>query len=194
MTLDDPIQRFEALQKRARAAGEAQRATAMTLSTCSPDGHPSARMVLLKDADSRGFAFYTNFGSRKAMQLDENPNAALTFYWPTIDAQVRVEGAVRRVADAEADAYFATRVRQSQLGAWASRQSEPLTGRRTLITRYLQEKARRRGRAIPRPPFWGGYCLAPTRIEFWLSRLGRLHDRVLYTADDEGWRRGLLYP
>lgn len=194
MTLDDPIQRFQALQEQARAAGAAQHATAMTLSTCSPDGHPSGRMVLLKDVDSRGFVFYTNFGSRKAMQLDGNPNAALTFYWPTIDVQVRVEGAVTRVADAEADAYFATRVRQSQLGAWASRQSEPLTGRRTLITRYLREKARRLGRPVPRPPFWGGYCLDPARIEFWLSRLGRLHDRIVYTAEAEGWRRGLLFP
>lgn len=191
---EDPITRFRALLERARKAGEAQRGTAMTLATCSADGRPTARMVLLKAVDDSGFVFYTNFESRKAVQLGANPHAALTFYWPSLKVQVRVEGPVARVEDTEADAYFATRERQSQLGAWASKQSEPLPSRSELIGRYLHEKAKRLGRPIPRPPFWGGYRLAPERIEFWISRLGRLHDRIVYRRQGDGWTHGLLYP
>ncbi len=191
---EDPIARFRALLERARKAGEAQRGTAMMLATCSAEGRPTARMVLLKVVDDSGFVFYTNFESRKGVQLGANPHAALTFYWPSLNVQVRVEGPVARVEDTEADAYFATRERQSQLGAWASKQSEPLPSRRELIGRYLQEKAKRLGRPIPRPPFWGGYRLAPERIEFWISRLGRLHDRIVYRRQDDGWTHGLLYP
>jgi len=195
MSAADPIERFERLFAKAQAAGEAQHATAMTLATTGADGRPSARMVLLKGVDERGFAFYTNYGSRKAAKLEENAHAALVFYWPTLDAQIRGEGPVTRTTDSEADEYFASRARQSQLGAWASLQSEPLPNRRELIGRYLQEKARRLGRAVPRPPHWGGYIVKPTRVEFWESRLGRLHDRFLYTRDDAGaWQREMLYP
>lgn len=195
MSTEDPIARFLRLQKRARDAGEAQWATAMTLATCSPEGRPSARMVLLKALDERGATFYTNYGSRKAAELDANPWAALTFYWPSIDVQVRFEGPVVRASDDEADAYFASRARQSQLGAWASEQSRPLQGRRELIGRYLRRKAEFLGREVPRPEFWGGYRLEPDRIEFWLSRLGRLHDRIEYQRDESGaWADRMLFP
>jgi len=195
MSVADPIERFEQLFAKAQAAGEAQYATAMTLATTDADGKPSARMVLLKGVDARGFAFYTNYESRKAAQLEANPHAALVFYWSKLDVQIRVEGAVTRASESEADEYFASRVRQSQLGAWASLQSQPLQNRRELIGRYLQEKARRLGRPVPRPPHWGGYIVNPTRVEFWESRLGRLHDRFLYTRDDAGtWQREMLFP
>lgn len=191
----DPIERFLRLQERARANAEPENATAMTLATAGPDGLPTARMVLLKKVDERGFAFYTNYESRKASQLESNPRAALVFHWPSLGAQVRVEGAVGRVSTEESDAYFASRVRQSQLGAWASRQSETLEGgRRELIGRYLKMKAKYLGRDIPRPPAWGGYRLDPTRIEFWIARLGRLHDRIVYERTDDGWTRRLLNP
>jgi pyridoxamine 5'-phosphate oxidase len=192
---DDPIARFEQLFARAQTAGEAQRATAMTLATVSSTGTPSARMVLLKSVGEHGFTFYTNYESRKAAQLDATPHAALVFYWSTIDTQIRVEGPVARASAEEADEYFASRPRQSQLGAWASSQSQPLASRRELIGRYLQEKAQRLGQKVPRPQHWGGYTVAPTRIEFWQTRLGRLHDRFLYTRSGDGdWERGLLYP
>ncbi len=195
MSVKDPIARFLELQRRAERNGEPQHATAMTLATATSDGQPSARMVLLKGADERGFAFYTNYASRKAVELEANPCAALVFYWPTLATQVRVEGSIIRVPEAEADAYFATRPRQSQLGAWASKQSAPLEGRRALVVRYLTEKARRLGQTIPRPEFWGGYLLRPERIEFWESRLGRLHDRTEYTrSGDDVWQREMLYP
>ncbi len=195
MSDEDPIARFLRLQKRAREAGEAQWATAMTLATCTPEGRPSARMVLLKTIDQGGATFYTNFGSRKAAELDANLWAALAFYWPSINVQIRLEGSITRVSDEEADTYFASRSRQSQLGAWASSQSRPLSGRRELIAGYLQKKAAYFGREIPRPPFWGGYRLHPDRIEFWLSRLGRLHDRILYTHVEKSvWTREMLFP
>jgi len=195
MSAHDPIERFQRLFVKAEAAGEPQHATAMTLATSGADGKPSARMVLLKGVDERGFAFYTNFESHKAAQLEQNAYAALVFYWPTLDVQIRVEGPVTRAPEDEADEYFATRARQSQLGARASLQSEPLRNRRELIVRYLQEKARRLGREVPRPPHWGGYIVSPARIEFWESRLGRLHDRFLYTRDEAGaWQREMLYP
>jgi len=195
MSNDDPIARFVRMRRRAREAGEAHGATAMTLATCSADGYPSARMVLLKAIDDRGAVFYTNFGSRKAAEIEENPRAALVFYWSRIDVQVRFEGSISRVAEVDADAYFATRPRQSQLGAWASHQSRTLPTRRELIGHYLRKKAEYLGNPVPRPPFWGGYRLAPQCIEFWLSRLGRLHDRVLYRRQPDGsWSHGLLYP
>jgi len=195
MSAHDPIERFQRLFVKAEAAGEPQHATAMTLATSGADGRPAARMVLLKGVDERGFAFYTNYKSHKAVQLEENAHAALVFYWPALDVQVRVEGPVTRAPDSEADEYFASRARQSQLGAWASLQSEPMRNRRELVGRYLQEKARRLGREVPRPPHWGGYIVSPARIEFWESRLGRLHDRFLYTRDEAGaWQREMLYP
>jgi len=191
----DPIDFFRELAKRAERAGEAEKGTAMALATATPDGVPSVRMVLLKTVDERGFVFYTNYTSRKASELEANPRAALDFFWPSLQVQVRVEGTVERVSDEESDAYFASRVRQSQLGAWASLQSQPLAGRGELIGRYLQEKARYIGRTIPRPPHWGGYLLRPNRIEFWISKIGRLHDRFLYERQEDGsWTRRMLYP
>jgi pyridoxamine 5'-phosphate oxidase len=191
----DPIEYFNDLQARAGRKGEAENGSACALATSTPDGRPSARMVLVKTADANGFVFYTNYTSRKAEELDANPHAALAFHWASMAVQVRVEGSVERATEAESDAYFASRARQSQLGAWASLQSQPMSGRRDLIGRYLQEKARRIGRTVPRPPHWGGYRLAPERIEFWVGKLGRLHDRYLYTLDDDGrWQRQMLYP
>ena len=195
MDNDNPTQRFHRLQTKARGAGEAQHATAMTLATSTASGQPSARMVLLKACDDEGFTFYTNYESRKAGELDANPRAALVFYWSSIDVQIRAEGVVRRAAESDADAYFASRPRQSQLGAWASLQSQPLRNRRELIGRYLQEKARRLGQRVPRPPHWGGYVVVADRVEFWESRLGRLHDRFLYTRNADGsWGRQMLFP
>ena len=195
MSADDPIARFLELQRLAERNGEPQRATAMTLATATPDGLPSARMVLLKGADQRGFVFYTNYGSRKAAELDANSGAALVFYWPTLAKQIRIEGTISRVSATEADEYFGTRPRHSQLGAWASRQSDILPGRRELIVAYLTEKMRWLGQRIPRPTFWGGYRLNPSRIEFWESRLGRLHDRTVFERTEDGsWRREMLYP
>lgn len=191
----DPVARFLHLQAQARANGEPERATAMTLATAGADGRPTARMVLLKRAGADGFVFFTNYESRKAEQIEANGRAALVFFWPTLGAQVRVEGTVSRVPDSESDAYFESRPRQSQLGAWASRQSQPLEGgRRELLERYLQLKARHLGRRVPRPAHWGGYRVDPDRIEFWLSRIGRLHDRILYEKDGDDWTQGMLYP
>lgn len=191
----DPIARFRELQEKARRNGEPQQGTAMALATADEDGMPSVRMVLLKGADEDGFVFYTNYRSHKAREIEANARAALVFYWASLDAQVRVRGPVSRVSEEESDAYFASRPRQSQLGAWASRQSEPLEGgRRRLLGRYLELKAKYLGREIPRPCWWGGYRVKPERIEFWLARLGRLHDRILYERDGDGWNRTLLYP
>ena len=150
-------------------------------------------MVLLKGVD-RGFVFYTNHGSRKCEQLRENPFAALCLHWPVAEQQVRVEGPVEALADAESDAYFATRTRGSQIGAWASRQSEELASRAQLEARVQEMEQRFEGRVVPRPPFWGGYRLVPERIEFWFGRDGRLHDRELYVRDGAGFRLTRLYP
>jgi pyridoxamine 5'-phosphate oxidase len=189
----DPIERFRATFDRARRS-EPHDATGVALATADRSAAPSLRMVLLKEVDARGFVFFTNYGSRKAEELEENPRSALCFYWPSLGEQVRVEGTVRRIGEAESDAYFATRQRGSQLGAWASRQSEPLESRRSLISRYLRLKARFLGRPVPRPEFWGGYRLVPDRIEFWNHRRFRLHDRRLYTRENGEWRMERLNP
>jgi pyridoxamine 5'-phosphate oxidase len=189
----DPIALFAQSFERAKRSGGAD-PTAVCLATADADGRPSARMVLLKAFDPRGFVFYTNFGSRKARELAANPRAALCFYWPAIDEQVRVEGRVERVADEEADAYFASRDRASQLGAWASRQSEALSSRSRLLGRFLKLQARHPIGAVPRPPFWGGFRLVPESIELWHSRLHRLHERSLYTREGEGWTHRWLFP
>ena len=191
MPADDPLALFSALYEQAsRAHVEAD---AMVLSTVDPDGRPSARYVLLKDADARGFVFYTNLESRKAKALAAHPHAALTFYWPP-QTQVRIEGAVERVADAEADAYFATRQRESQIGAWASRQSEPLASRTELDDRIREAEARFAGTVVARPPFWSGYRVVPASIEFWTRDTARLHARLAFQRTGTGWTRTLLFP
>lgn len=166
----------------------------MALATADSRGRPSVRMVLLKEASERGFVFYTNFQSRKAKQLDANPHAALCFYWEPIGVQVTVEGKAARVSDAEADAYWVTRPRQSQIGAWASLQSRPLEGRRMLLARAARFATKFAGRPIPRPPHWSGLRLVPDRIEFWKRRPFRLHDRQLYLKQGARWIFRRLYP
>jgi pyridoxamine 5'-phosphate oxidase len=191
MTLN-PIETFQRLFE--RAASACPEPDAMVLSTVDADGRPSGRYVLLKHADERGFVFYTNLGSRKARALDARPVAALCFYWPQIDVQIRIEGAVERVSDADADAYFASRPRESQIGAWASIQSTPLASRTALDDRVREAAARFEGGVVPRPPFWSGYRVVPDAIEFWTREPSRLHVRERYQRDGGGWTRTLLYP
>lgn len=190
--LIDPIARFNDAFA-AAAAVEPHDATAMTLATADASGRPSARMVLLKGADARGFVFYTNRESRKGRELAENPRAALCVHWPSSAQQVRVEGEVELVSDEESDAYFATRPRESQIGAWASNQSEPIASREELEERFRAASRAHPG-PVPRPPHWGGYRVVPDRIEFWYSREGRLHDRLSYTRDGDSWRVERLCP
>ena len=190
---DDPIALFDQWFAEARV-GEPHDADAMALATAGSDGRPSARMVLLKGHGADGFVFYTNERSLKGAQLAENPHAALLFHWKSLRRQVRIEGRVEPVATAHADAYFATRSRDSQLGAWASDQSEPLASRELFESRYEEMKARFNGQPIPRPPHWGGYRVVPRSIEFWTDRPHRLHERRLFTRSTDGWGEGLLYP
>ena len=169
--------------------------TAMALATVGADGQPSVRMVLLKGVDERGFVFYTNLESQKGQELAANPRASLLFHWKSLRRQVRVEGEVGGVSEAEADAYFATRPRGAQIGAWASRQSHPLEGRFALERRVAEYTAKFGLGTIPRPKFWSGYRVTPHRIEFWQDRPFRLHDRLVFMhADDDAWRTDKLYP
>lgn len=168
--------------------------TAMVLATVDAEGRPSSRFVLLKAVDERGFVFYTNLESRKARELRERPCASLCIYWAPLGRQVRIEGAVEQVSDLEADEYFATRPREYQISAWASRQSAKLSTRAELEQRVREFEAQFEGRRVPRPPFWSGFRVVPARIEFWTHQPNRLHERVLYQRDGDRWVATLLYP
>ena len=193
MSGTDPIQLFSDWFAEARES-EPNDPDAMALATATPDGRPSMRMVLLKGHGPEGFTFYTNLDSRKGAELAANARAALLFHWKSLRRQVRIEGPVEPVPDQDADAYFATRSRDSQLGAWASWQSRPLDARPTFEKRYEEMARRFDGADVPRPPRWSGYRLKPELFEFWTDRPHRLHERRLFTAEDAGWREGLLYP
>jgi pyridoxamine 5'-phosphate oxidase len=191
---NNPYDVFAEVYAEAAKAGHPD-ASAVCLATADASGRPSARMVLLKGTDARGFTFYTNLRSRKAHELRENPHAALCFYWPLIGRQVRVEGTVELVSEAEADAYFATRARGSQIGAWASDQSSELAGKDELLERVVAAKRRFDGVEVPRPPHWSGFRLMPRRIEFWNAGDDRLHERQVFDTDDGvEWRMHWLYP
>jgi pyridoxamine 5'-phosphate oxidase len=193
-TIDrDPIKQFQLWFNDAFAAG-LPLPEAMTLATATPDGKPSARMVLLKQVDHDGFVFFTNYRSAKAEQLDANPYAALVFYWAKLDRQVRVEGSVVKTSAQESCDYFKTRPRESQIGAWASSQSQAISSREVLEQRARELEALYLDREVDCPEFWGGYRLKPERIEFWKSRVGRLHDRILYQRDANGWSITRLAP
>lgn len=196
--IDDPlyrtaIERFDSLYRQAQGSEPGEK-TAMTLATADADGRPSARTVLLKQYDERGFVFYTNHRSRKGRDLHANPQAALLFLWQSLARQVRIEGSVEVVDDAEADAYWASRPRESQLGAWASHQSDPLASREEYEQRLEEYRQRYENKEIPRPPHWSGFRVVPDRIEFWHERKYRQHDRECCWYDGNGWQWALLNP
>jgi len=189
----DPVALFRSWFAEAEKS-EPSDPSAVALGTATQCGLPSVRMVLLKDVDERGFTFYTNLESRKGRELASNPNAAMCFHWKSLRRQVRVEGHVVNVDDAEADAYFASRHRLSRIGAWASKQSQPLAGRFELEKRVAEYTAKFAVGEIPRPDFWSGFRLVPDRIEFWSDVKFRLHDRIVYHRDDDGWTTERLFP
>jgi pyridoxamine 5'-phosphate oxidase len=189
----DPFALFDSWFTQARES-EPNDSNAMAVASVGADGQPSSRMVLLKGHSPEGFVFYTNLESRKAGELIAHPRAALLFHWKSLRRQIRIEGNVGNVSDAEADAYFATRGRDSQLGAWASDQSRPLDSRATFEARFAALQARFESAAVPRPPHWSGFRVTPHRIEFWQDRAHRLHERRLFVRTDGAWSEGLLYP
>ena len=189
----DPISLFDTWFAEAKAA-EPNDPEAMALATATPDGSPSVRMVLLKGHGANGFTFYTNLDSRKGDELAANPAGALLFHWKSLRRQVRVEGRVEPVGEQEADLYFASRGRDSKLGAWASDQSRPLDDRATFEKRFADMDSRFAGIDVPRPPHWSGFRVIPERIEFWSDRPHRLHERRLFVRSADGWSEGLLYP
>ena len=192
MSSANPITEFLSAVERAAARGVDTAPVA--LATADADGRPSVRMVLLRGADERGFVFHTNYDSRKARELTANPHAALCIHWHSLEEQIRIEGPVRQLDDGESDAYFASRPRGSQLGAWASKQSMPLASREILEEEYRAVERRYEGQTVPRPPYWGGFRLTPVRIEFWFGRPDRLHDRLLYVRQGDRWTIERLYP
>jgi pyridoxamine 5'-phosphate oxidase len=189
----DPIELFAQWFAAARRSGIFL-PESMALATSTPDGTPSARMMLLKGFGEGGFLFYTNFESRKGAELLENPRAAMVMHWPILERQVRIEGAVERLAPEESEAYFLSRPRGSQLGAWASSQSAELESREAMERRFREHETKFKGGDVPLPPFWGGFRLVPQHIEFWQGRLNRLHDRLRYTREGDGWTVTRLYP
>jgi pyridoxamine 5'-phosphate oxidase len=192
MSSANPITEF--LNAIERAANRQIDTAPMALATVDGSGQPSVRMVLLRGVDERGFVFHTNYRSRKARDLTANQKAALCFHWHTLEEQIRIEGIVEALTADESDAYFNSRPRGSQIGAWASDQSAVLPSREALEEKYRALEREYEGRAVPRPPFWGGYRLLPSLLEFWYGRPDRLHDRILYTRDGDGWRIERLYP
>ena len=191
--ISEPYEQFRRWFAEAEAT-EPNDPNAMAIASVGADGQPSVRMVLLKDADTRGFVFYTNYESRKGRQLQETRKAALLFHWKTLGRQVRVEGTVENVTDEEADAYFASRHRSSQIGAWASQQSRPLESRFELEKRVAAYAAKYAIGSVPRPPYWSGFRVVPARIEFWENKPFRLHDRLVYSRAGDGWTTEKLYP
>lgn len=188
-----PFRLFEAWFEEAKQS-EPSDPNAMTLATVGPNGRPAARIVLLKEWDEQGFVYYSNLGSRKAQEMAFNPHVALLFHWKSLQRQIRIEGKVAAVAEAQADAYFATRPRASQLGAWASAQSMPLSSREEFEERLRKAEERFAGQAVPRPEFWSGWRLTPDYFEFWQGLDFRLHDRKFFKHTSQGWKTGLLYP
>lgn len=194
--IDDPIARFRRLLDEARAVPRDRlpEPTAFALGTVDAEGRPSVRIVLLKTVDEAGFVFYTNYQSRKGRELLARPDAAMCFHWQPLEIQVRIEGRAEAVREAEADAYFASRARGSQIGAWASRQSEPMSSPDDLEARVAEFEARYAGQSVPRPPHWSGFRIVPRRMEFWKNMPSRLHVRQRYTRADPGWTVERLYP
>ena len=194
--VQNPLSRFNRLFAQAEAVDRAilPEPNAMSLATVGMNGSPSVRMVLMKGVDEDGFVFYTNLDGRKGRELRTRPAAAICFHWPALEVQVRAEGTVTQVSDSDADEYFATRSRASQIGAWASIQSQPIERVNDLAERVAEYEAKFDGQPVPRPPFWSGFRLRPERIEFWKSKPGRLHERHLYTRSGESWTMETLYP